>query len=114
MTDDQLTAILAERVMGWRATANRFLKGDRRWAPRWRFQPTRRVADALQLLKKAVAEEFAVKSTSDGVNHARTNIRGRIGKASDKSQARAITYAIARALGIDVHDRVDRGGADAI
>jgi hypothetical protein len=101
MTDDQLTVTLAECVMGWRATANRFLKGDRRWAPRWRFQPTRRIADALQLLKKVAPEAFAVKSEANGVNHARTRIAGSTGTASDKSQARAITYSIARALGID-------------
>jgi hypothetical protein len=114
MTNDRLTAILAERVMGWRVTGDRFLMGNRRWAPRWRFQPASKIADAIQLLQKAAPEEFAVKAEASGAYHARTRIGGRTGMATDKSQARAITYAVARALGINLHDGAGRGDADGI
>jgi len=110
MTNDRLTAILAERVMGWRVTSDRFLMGDRRWAPRWRFQPAKKIADALQLLQKAAPEEFSVRSDSNGVFHARIRIGRRVGLAIDKSHARAVTFAVARAAGIDFRDQP--GGGD--
>jgi hypothetical protein len=37
MSDDTLTAYLAERVMRWNATPDRFIKSGRSWIPRWRF-----------------------------------------------------------------------------
>jgi len=43
MTGDQLTVTLGERVMGWRVGPDHFLMGNRRWLPRWRFQPDERL-----------------------------------------------------------------------
>jgi hypothetical protein len=114
MTEDQLTAMLAERVMGWRVTGGRFLMGDRRWEPRWRFQPAKKIADALQLLQKAASEEFSVRSDATGLFHARIRIDGKVGVAMEKSHARAVTFAIARAVGIDVRDQPGGGAADGI
>jgi hypothetical protein len=105
MTTDLLTAIMAERVMGWRVGPNRIQKGGRRWAPCWRFQPLRRLDHALQLLEKAAAKYTLTKSV-DGTSTARVSLGDRRGIASAKSEAAAITGAVARAIGIDVPDEL--------
>jgi hypothetical protein len=102
MTDYRLTAILAERVMGWGVTGGRFLMGARQWAPRWRFQPDKKIADAMRLLEKAAPTTCAMNCDSSGTFHVRVRLAGKIGEAQDKSKARAITYAIASALGLEV------------
>ena len=102
MTSDQLTAIMAERVMGWRVGPNRFLMGNRRWLPRWRFQPTERVADANRLLERAAPQEYSIDRAQDGRFWVKVRIAGATGEARKSTQARAITFAIARAIGIEV------------
>ena len=105
MTNDRLTSILAERVMGWRVTGGRFLMGARRWAPRWRFQPVKKIADAMRLLEKAAPETCAMDCDKNGTVHVQVRLAGKTGEAHEKSKARAISYAIARALGLEVdHD----------
>lgn len=52
MTPEMLTAILAERAMGWSVSPDRFLLGGKRWLPRWRFRPLEDLADAFQLLDR--------------------------------------------------------------
>src|SRR5436853_200927 len=52
MTSECLTAIVAERVMGWTVAPDRFMTGKRRWMPRWRFQPLAKLDDAFGLLEK--------------------------------------------------------------
>jgi len=103
LSDDQLSAILAQRVLGWRVGPDRFLLGDRRWLARWRFQPLKRVEDANRLLKAANAEDLQIGG--GGISPFRVRVRlpgGRVGEACDSSQARAITCAVARAFGIPV------------
>jgi hypothetical protein len=102
-TGEQLTATLAKLVMGWGVSPDRFLKGDRRWAPRWHFQPLRRLEHALQLLKKAEAR-YTFTKAADGTFTAHVSVGDRAGSASGKSDAAAITVALAHALGIEVED----------
>lgn len=102
MTNDQLTTMLAERVMGWRAGPNRFLIGNRGWLPRWRFQPSERVEDANRLLERAAAQEYSMDRAQDGWFRVWVRIAGATGEARESSQARAITFAIARAIGLEV------------
>jgi len=52
MTVDQLNVVFAERIMGWRVAADRFLLGNRSWLARWRFQPCRKLEDAFRLLER--------------------------------------------------------------
>ena len=73
MSDDQLVAVLAKRVMRWTVGPDRFGMGDRRWQPRWRFQPTERVADAFRLLEKAAPQEYAMGAAEHG--HFRATVR---------------------------------------
>jgi len=101
MNDDRLTAHLAERVMGWRATPDRFIKSGRTWIPRWRFQPLVELADAFQLLDQA-ATRYSLTRDRYGIFKAAVRIGGRWGKASGEPKARTITISVARALGLEV------------
>jgi hypothetical protein len=100
MTKDQLAAALAERVMGWTVGPERFMMGGRRWLPRWRFQPATRLEDAFRLLESVAPEEFTMGAAESGGFWAKVRVAGTTGEALDQSKPRAITVAIARALGI--------------
>jgi hypothetical protein len=102
VTDDQLTAVLAERVMGWSVGPERFMLGGRRWLPRWRFQPATRLADAFRLLEGVAPEGFTMGASESEGFWATVRVAGTTGEARDRSKPRAITVAIARALGIRV------------
>lgn len=102
MTSDQLTAVLAERIMGWSVGPDRFMMGDRRWQPRWRFQPARRLEDAFRLLERTAPQEYAMGAAENGGFWAKVRIAGNTGEARESSQARAIAFAVARALGLEV------------
>jgi len=102
ITDDQLASSLAERLMGWSVGPERFLLGNRRWMPRWRFQPAQRVEDAYRLLERAGPQEYTMDRAPDGRFLVKVRIAGRTGEACESPQARAITFAIARAIGIEV------------
>jgi hypothetical protein len=101
MTADQLTATLAERVMGWRVAPDRFLTSKRGWTPRWHFQPLRRREHALQLLDEANGR-YTFMRVADGTFTAEVHVGDRCGTASGKSEAATLTVALARALGIHV------------
>jgi hypothetical protein len=101
MTSDLLTAVLAKRVMGWTVGPDRFLMGNRRWMPRWRFQPTEKLADALRLLERLAPEEYTMGAAESGGFWARVRAAGDTGEARESSQARAIAFAIARAIGLE-------------
>jgi len=103
MTNDQLAAILAERVMGWSVGPERFMMGGRRWIPRWRFQPATRLEDAFRLLESVAPAEFTMGASDSGGFWAKVRVAGITGEAGDPSKPRAITVAIARALGITVN-----------
>jgi len=101
VTADQLTGILAERIMGWRVRPDRFLMGKRRWQPRWRFRPMERLEDAFELLEKAAPQSYAMEDDGSGFC-VRVRIGDTSGQAHDVSKARAVTLALAQALGIEV------------
>jgi hypothetical protein len=54
----QLTEELARRVLGWKAAADRFIIGNRRWMPRWQFQPCRKPQRCL--LEAANPEDYTM------------------------------------------------------
>lgn len=101
MTENVLTSLLAQRVLGWTLAADRYLIGNRQWRAKWRFQPLTRVEDAFRLLERAAAEEYTFAS-QDGCFWASVRIAGVTGEAHESSEARAITLALARALGMVV------------
>jgi hypothetical protein len=100
VNEDELTALLAERVMGWKAAPDRFMKPGRSWIPRWRFQPFEELEDAFQLLDRA-AESFRLTSDNRRGFTAEVHVGGRHGMASGVCKARMITTAIALALGLE-------------
>jgi len=105
MTAEALTAELAQKVMGWNVAPDRFLIGNRGWIPRWRFQPLERLEDAFRLLEKAHPEHYSMGAGPDGAFSVQVRIRGRAGEARDELKPRAITLAIARALGLEEVDQ---------
>ena len=102
MTSENIAALLAKRVMGWGVGPDRFLIGNRGWMPRWRFQPTEKLADALRLLEKAAPEEYDMRGDSEGSVRVHVRIGDAMGEACSASKPCAITWAIARAIGIEV------------
>jgi hypothetical protein len=102
MTPEMLAAMLAEHVLRWRATPDRFLTGQRGWIPRWKFQPTKKLADAIRLLEAAMPQEYSVHVEANGDFRAMVSISGMTGQARDKSKPLAICRAIAAAVGIKV------------
>lgn len=109
MTNDQLAAILAERVMGWTVGPERFMMGGRRWIPRWRFQPANRLEDAFRLLGQVAPKDYATGAEGGGF-WARVRLDEGSGEARDSSQARAITLAVARAVRIDIPEQIETPG----
>jgi hypothetical protein len=110
MTSEHLAAVLAEKVMGWSVGPDRFMMGDRRWQPRWRFQPANRLEDAFRLLERAAPQEYALRAAENGGFWASVRISGNTGEAHESSQARALTLAIARALRLDIPEELQRSG----
>jgi hypothetical protein len=108
MTVENLTAILAERVMGWRVAPDRFIMGGRSWQPKWRFQPLAHLDDAFQLLDKAGAK-YIVEGTPDGKFTARVSIGDRTGTATGCSRPATISRALAKAIGIAIPHNIAEG-----
>jgi hypothetical protein len=108
MTAEQLTAILAERVMGWRVAPDRFMTAGRGWLPRWRFQPFAKLDDAFRLLDTAGAK-YVLEADSNGRFTARVSIGDRTGAASGPSKSATITKAVAEAIGVSVPDELAKG-----
>ena len=100
MTNDRLTAILAELVMGWGVGPDRFMMDGRRWLPRWRFRPTENLTDAFKVLEKAAPQEYSMGADVRGF-WVRVRIGTTVGEARSTSKPRAVTFAVARAVGID-------------
>ena len=107
MSTEQLTVILAQRVMGWRVGPDRFLMDKRQWLPRWRFQPLDRLQDAMRLLEVAAPKQCMITADGDGLVSVRVHIAGKTGESRERSKPRAIVLAVARALQIDVDSLED-------
>lgn len=101
MTEARLTDELATRVLGWRLSANRYLMESRSWRPKWRFQPLERIEDALKLLDAVSPDEFTICFETDRKFYVRVRIAGVLGEARDVVRGRAITLAVARAIGVN-------------
>ena len=102
MNDERLTEQLARQVMGWKVGPDRFVLGGRKWQPRWYFQPIEHLQDAFRLLEQAQPEGYTMGADENGGFWARVRIAGVVGEARESSQARALTFAIARAIGVEV------------
>lgn len=102
MTNDQLTGLLAQQVMGWTVGADRFSMPNRGWISRWRFQPADKLEDAFRLLGEAKPQGYSISGDGTGNIIVRVQIAGAVGEATGTSTALAITRAIARAIGIEV------------
>jgi len=101
---EDLTSLLARRVMRWGIAPERFLVGKRRWIPRWRFQPTEKLEDAFRLLEEAAPRRYSMGRDGQGPFRVQVQIGQETGHAQDLSKPRAITLAVARALKLQVDE----------
>jgi hypothetical protein len=101
VSNDQLTAVLAERVMCWIVGPDRFMMGNRGWMPRWRFRPAEKLEDAFRLLEEAAPQAYSISGDDKGGIHVQVRIKGAVGEAQGTSMPGAVTYAVARAVGIE-------------
>ena len=97
---EDLTILLARRVMGWGVAPERFLLGRGGWIPRWRFQPVERLEDAFRLLEESNPQRYSMGKKESSLFWVKVRIGGVNGQACDQSKPRAITLAVARALRI--------------
>jgi hypothetical protein len=93
---------LAEHIFYWRVSPNRFLTGNRCWLPRWKFQPTTKLNDALRVLEGLEPQEFSISADRKDGYCAKVTIADRVIYGRDKSKPMAICRAVAAVLGIDV------------
>jgi hypothetical protein len=100
INDQTVVDQLAARILGWRPSSDRFIKCGRSWLPKWRFAPLTCLDDAFQLLDRS-ASTYKLEHSSAGAFNVEVNLAGRVGRAAGEPQARAITFAVARALGIE-------------
>jgi len=100
MTDERLKEELARRLLGWRASPDRFLKCGRSWIPRWRFNPLTNLDDAFLLLDR-IDGCYRLTVDPNGIFTAEVRLGNRIGRASGDQKARTIALAVARGLGIE-------------
>jgi hypothetical protein len=94
---EDLTTMLARKVMRWDVAPERFLLGKRGWIPRWRFQPTERLEDAFRLLEEAGPRRYTMHRDGPGPFCVQVQIGEETGTAQDLSKPRAITLAVAGA-----------------
>jgi hypothetical protein len=102
--ENKLTEELARQIMGWEVAPDRFLMGSRRWIPRWRFKPAERLEDAFRLLEEAAPRQYTMGRVEKGAFWVSVQIGAGTGEARDESKPRAITYAVARAIGMQVNE----------
>ena len=102
LTADMLTALLVERVLGWRVGPDRYMMADRQWLKQERFQPTKSIDAACRLLIALRPIEYTFGGAGASDCWAKVRLKGMSGEAASPSLPLAICLAIARALGIDV------------
>lgn len=102
VTRGRLTAILAERVMGWTPGPNRFLTANRGWLRCGAFQPTERLQDAHRVLLAANPSDYTFGGGIRKPAWAYVQIGDASRQATDESLPIAICLATLRALGIDI------------
>jgi len=98
--EDRLADKLAVRVLGWRLAPGRYIKSDRGWTPRWRFQPFTETASAFELLDQA-ADGYTI-TCKGGSFRVSVYADQCLGEASGDCLARAITLAVAQTIGLEV------------
>jgi hypothetical protein len=99
IADERVVDELVRRILGWKAAADRFLKRDRGWIPRWRFAPLTRAADAIELLSSSHAS-YRIERAQDGQFTVRLVVGNHEAFATGDALPRTITLALAGAFGL--------------
>src|SRR5580693_5422407 len=100
----KLTSKLA-RLLGWKIAPNRYVLGNRKWLPRWRFQPAKNIADSFRVLEAAGVEEYVLHCGLNGLYRVQLRTRHASAEAAGPSLPLAICLAIARVHHIDLEAR---------
>ncbi len=99
LSDQQVTAELVWKGLGWRSTPDRFLKPKKSWVPRSRFKPLSDLRHAFELLE-AVTNDYRIIETPGTGFVVEVRIGKMVGRASGPDKARCISLALARAMQI--------------
>ena len=102
MTDAVLIDLLAQRVLGWGVSPDRYLLGRRSWIPKWRFNPLEKLDDAFKLLDHSKLSRYDISMSGDGGFQVEIDVDGNVGKAAGEPKPRTIVLALARSLGLEV------------
>ena len=73
-----------------------------RWIARWRFQPTKKLTDAIRLLEATAPQEYSMAVNANGEFWVKVKIGGNVAQVQDRSKPLAICRAVAAAYGIGV------------
>lgn len=98
----RLTEALAQKTLGWKSGPNRYLMSNRRWLPKWRFQPTEKIADAFHLVEAGGVEKYQILAERKNKYLVKVRTSRSTGQGCATSLPLAISLAVARAYGIDV------------
>jgi len=98
VTDQLLADALVQRILGWRPAPDRYIKSGRSWIPRSRFRPLADVRDALRLAD-TLTKNYSLSATLGGFT-AEVRHASRVGRATASNQARAVSLAVAKVIGI--------------
>ena len=110
MTNNQITEVLAERILGWRSAPGRFLTGGRRWIPNWRFQPLKRLDDALRLLEALNPDKYTIQALHGRGYFVQVVLDGKAAEHQDPFLPRSISLCVAAAVGIEIGNRTSIRG----
>jgi hypothetical protein len=100
VNDERLTDRLAEGVMGWRLAPGRYLKSGRGWISRPKFRPLHDVRDAFRLVY-TMAADYSLTRKQGGGCTAIVRSADQTGTVTAASEARAISLAVAAAIGLE-------------
>jgi len=103
MTDRLLVDEFARLVLGWRSAPDRYVKPQRGWIPRSKFHPLTDVRDAFRILDH-LTDDYSLASVPGRGFTIEVRSKGRIGRASGESAARAIMLALAQLFGLDASE----------
>jgi len=101
--EGRLADELVAKILGWKSSADRYVKPNRSWIPKWRFSPLKRIGDAFDLLE-ATKASYRLDCSPENVLRVEVEVGGQVGQAHGQLAARTITLALARAVGLTEGD----------
>jgi hypothetical protein len=101
MTDAHLTDQLVLWALGWRLGSDRYIKSDRGWIPRSKFQPLTDIRDAFRILD-ALTHDYSLRAVPNQGFTVEVRHGKWVGRAKAEHKARAISLAVAAVMRIEI------------